>query len=118
MGSARTKKGAYDAPFPDESFRSGARMFPLLIPTSSGHPSAPFSQELFAGPAQACKVPLLTAFGSLDNITIMAEPVLQAVFQGAAGLPHRRIEGAGHFIQEHAPAACVQAILDLREQIA
>ncbi len=28
---------------------------------------------------------------------------------GAAGLPHRTIDGAGHFIQEHAPAACVDA---------
>lgn len=26
------------------------------------------------------------------------------------------LEGAGHFIQEHAPEACVQAILDLRKR--
>ena len=88
-------------------------MFPQLIPTTADHPSSPFCRSLFAGPLQACEVPLLTAFGSLDTVTLPAAPAVQALFKGAAGQPHRTIEGAGHFIQEHAPGECVQAILDL-----
>ena len=56
---------------------------------------------------------MLTAFGSLDTITLSAEPSVQAFVKGAAGQPHRTIEGAGHFIQEHAPQDCVEAILGL-----
>jgi pimeloyl-ACP methyl ester carboxylesterase len=56
---------------------------------------------------------VLTAFGSLDTVTLPAEPAVQMFFKGAAGHPHRIIEGAGHFIQEHAPKECEQAILDL-----
>src|SRR4051812_45650770 len=31
---------AYDAPFPDESFKEGARQFPVLVPTSPDDPAA------------------------------------------------------------------------------
>ena len=106
------EKRAYDAPFPDESYRAGARQFPLLLPHGPNHPSQAMGRELFDGPVQACKVPLLTAFGERDPMLLPAEPLLQSVFSGAEGMPHRRVEGASHFIQEHDPEACVEAIVD------
>ena len=112
------EKRAYDAPFPDESYRAGARQFPLLVPKTYDHPSSPLGRELWDGPVQAFETPVLTAFGELDTATIMAEPVVQTLFKGAVGRPHRTIEGAAHFVQEHAPEACVQAILDLLEDTA
>ena len=32
--------GAYDAPFPDDTFKAGARQFPLLVPTAPDDPAA------------------------------------------------------------------------------
>ena len=42
----------------------------------------------------------MTAFGDSDPITRGADRFLQGMIPGAAGQPHRTIEGAGHFIQE------------------
>ncbi len=58
-------------------------------------------------------MPLATAFGVDDNVTGGMQPLLEGGVPGASGQTHRSIEGAGHFIQEHQPAACVEAILDL-----
>ena len=35
---------AYDAPFPDETFKEGARIFPSLVPTSVDDPAVPANQ--------------------------------------------------------------------------
>ena len=32
---------AYDAPFPDDSYKAGARIFPTLVPTTPDDPAAP-----------------------------------------------------------------------------
>src|SRR6202035_1830046 len=43
LGSSRdlraAEKAAYDAPFPDESYKPGARRFPTLVPITPQHPS-------------------------------------------------------------------------------
>ncbi|GBL21330.1 haloalkane dehalogenase [Acidimicrobiaceae bacterium] len=37
---ADSVRAAYDAPFPDDSFKAGARVFPTLVPISPEDPSA------------------------------------------------------------------------------
>jgi len=106
------ERRAYDAPFPDESYCAGARQFPLLIPTTADHPSAALCREAWAGPLPSIDKPLVTAFGSRDTATLEAGQLLQAAIAGAVGQPHRIVEGAGHFIQEHAPSTCVEVILE------
>lgn len=106
------ERAAYDAPFPDERYCAGARQFPLLIPMRADHPSAGFCREIWAGPLPAFDKPLVTAFGSRDTATLDAAEGLAAGIAGAANQPHRVIEGAGHYIQEHAPEACVDVILE------
>ncbi|MGB7111917.1 MAG: haloalkane dehalogenase, partial [Mycobacterium sp.] len=39
---------AYDAPFPDDSFKAGARQFPMLVPTSPDDPAAPANRAAWA----------------------------------------------------------------------
>jgi haloalkane dehalogenase len=102
---------AYDAPFPDESYCAGARQFPLLVPLSDIHPSAPLCRDTWATLA-AVDIPVVTAFGALDDITGGMQPFLSGAIAGAAGQPHTIIDGAGHFIQEHKPAECVAVIID------
>lgn len=90
---------AYDAPFPDESFKEGARQFPLLVPTSPDDPASEANREAWKT-LEAFDKPFLTAFSDKDPITAGAFALLQKRIPGAAGQPHTTIEGGGHFLQE------------------
>jgi haloalkane dehalogenase len=111
------ERRAYDAPFPDEAHCAGARQFPLLVPLSATHPSAPLCREAWALLADLT-TPLVLAFGSDDDITGPLQPLLAGSVPGADGQPHRTIDGAGHFIQEDAPTECVEVILETLERTA
>ncbi|MCH8815087.1 MAG: haloalkane dehalogenase [Chloroflexi bacterium] len=90
---------AYDAPFPDDSYKAGARIFPSLVPTSPDDPAAPANRkawEVF----QKWEKPFLTTFSDSDPVTKGGERALQAMIPGAKGQPHVMIEAGGHFLQE------------------
>ena len=90
---------AYDAPFPDDSYKAGARIFPSLVPTSPDDPAAPANRkawEVF----QKWERPFLTTFSDSDPVTKGGERALQKLIPGAQGQPHVMIEGGGHFLQE------------------
>ncbi|WP_433597606.1 haloalkane dehalogenase [Nocardia sp. CA-135953] len=90
---------AYDAPFPDESYKAGARAFPLLVPTRPDDPAAAANRQAWEQLARFDK-PFLTAFSDGDPITAGGEKIFQRKIPGASGQPHTVIEGAGHFLQE------------------
>ncbi|MDO8330530.1 MAG: haloalkane dehalogenase [Fluviicoccus sp.] len=90
---------AYDAPFPDESYKEGARQFPLLVPVSPDDPAAPANRKAWETLMQFHK-PFLCAFSDKDAITAKAAPVLQKLIPGAVGQPHTTIVNGGHFLQE------------------
>ena len=104
---------AYDAPFPDQTYTSGARAFPLLVPTQPDDPASAANRAAWEVLSRWTK-PVLTAFSDQDPITRGAERVLQSQIPGAAGQPHTTIAGAGHFLQEdkgEALAAVVAAFV-------
>jgi haloalkane dehalogenase len=90
---------AYDAPFPDETYKAGPRQFPALVPVSPDDPAAPSNRKAW-DVLRAWDKPFLTAFSDSDPITAGADRVLQGSIPGAAGRPHTTITGAGHFLQE------------------
>ena len=90
---------AYDAPFPDDRYKEGARAFPALVPIRSDDPSARACQGAWEI-LRVWKKPFLTAPSDSDPITRGAERAFQKLVPGAAGQPHTVIEGAGHFLQE------------------
>ena len=90
---------AYDAPFPDDSYKAGARQFPMLVPTSPDDPASEPNRRAWEVLAKFDK-PFLTAFSDSDPVTSGADRVLQQSVAGARGQPHTTIEGAGHFLQE------------------
>ncbi|MDQ1694820.1 MAG: haloalkane dehalogenase [Frankiaceae bacterium] len=92
---------AYDAPFPDESFKAGARALPLLVPTSPDDPGAVANQKAWEV-LTSLDLPFLCAFSDSDPITGPMAPVLAAAMPGAAGRTHPTIRDAGHFLQEDA----------------
>ena len=92
-------QAAYDAPFPDESFKAGARAFPMLVPSSPDDPAHDANVAAWAGLATFPR-PFLTAFGDSDPITKGSDRALQERIAGAKGQPHTTIVGGGHFLQE------------------
>jgi haloalkane dehalogenase len=90
---------AYDAPFPAEEYKAGARQFPLLVPTSPEDPEAPANRDAWKVLESFTK-PVLTAFSDSDAITRGGYRVFQERVPGAQGQPHTTIEGGGHFLQE------------------
>lgn len=89
----------YDAPFPDESYKAGARQFPALVPITPDDPASAANRKAWETLERFDK-PFLTAFGDEDPITRGADRALQARIPGAQGQPHTTIRNAGHFLQE------------------
>ncbi len=90
---------AYEAPFPDDSYLAGARIFPSLVPISTSDPAVPSNRaawEVLKGWTK----PFLTAFSDSDPITRGGERPFQKLIPGAQGRKHVTIEAAGHFLQE------------------
>jgi haloalkane dehalogenase len=88
---------AYDAPFPDPSYKAGARAFPLILPTSPDDPGAEAGQRtldtLVAQPR-----PSLVLWADGDPII---PPKVGAQFAERLGMPEpEEIAGASHFLQE------------------
>ena len=89
----------YDAPFPDESYKEGARQFPLLVPTSPDDPASGPNRAAWDVLRKWTK-PFLCAFSDQDPITAGADRVLLEDIPGCQGQPHTTIQGAAHFLQE------------------
>jgi haloalkane dehalogenase len=90
---------AYDAPFPDKSYKAGPLMMPQLVPISPDDPATAANKQAWEV-LRTWQKPFLTAFGDSDPITGGAEKIFQAQVPGCQGQPHVTIKGAGHFIQE------------------
>ena len=90
---------AYDAPFPDDAYKAGARAFPVLVPASPDDPAAEANRAA-RGVLEQWTKPFLTLFSDSDPVTGGGERWFQAHVAGAAGQPHATIEKAGHFLQE------------------
>ena len=89
---------AYEAPFPDASYKAGARSFPGLIPQSADNPATPDNQRAWEVLDKFTK-PVLCAFSDQDPITAGGDRVFHARVPGTAGQPHVTVHG-GHFLQE------------------
>ena len=90
---------AYDAPFPDEATKAGARQFPTLVPTSPDDPEAPANRAAWEALGRYDR-PFLCAFSDSDPITAGSDRALLERIPGCAGQDHVTIHGAGHFLQE------------------
>jgi haloalkane dehalogenase len=109
---APAEVAAYDAPFPDESFKEGPRQLPSLVPTSDtddAHTANAAAWDVL----QRFDKPFVCAFGTNDPITRGADRRFRETVPGAQGRIHPTIEGGGHFIQEDAPAELAAIVLDV-----
>lgn len=113
MGTGRAlsdaEVAAYDAPFPDETFKEGARQFPTLVPVTPEHPSV--AENLAAWKVlEAFDKPVVTAFSDGDPVTKGGDVPIRTRIPGCKDQPHVTLSG-GHFLQEDSPKEIVE-ILD------
>jgi len=101
----------YDAPFPDESYKAGARQFPLLVPTTPDDPAAAANRAAWEV-LMKWEKPVLTAFSDKDPITRGGEMIIQKLIPGAKGQPHTTIRDAGHFLQEDKGFELARVVVD------
>lgn len=101
---------AYDAPFPDESFKAGARQFPMLVPVTADDPAANANRAAWEILSKMEK-PFLTAFSDKDPITAAGEAVFRKMIPGTKGQAHTTIVEGGHFLQEDQSERLVEVIL-------
>ncbi|GAA4084493.1 MULTISPECIES: haloalkane dehalogenase [Zhongshania] len=102
---------AYDAPFPDETYKAGARQFPMLVPISPEDPAAVPNRRAWETLGKMQK-PFLTAFSDKDPITSGGEPIFRKMIPGCADQAHTTIKDGGHFLQEDQSERLVEVILE------
>lgn len=102
---------AYDAPFPDDSYKAGARIFPSLVPTAPDDPAAEANRAAWQVFRQWTK-PLICCFSDRDPVTAGGDKPFRTLVPGAAGQPHVTVEHAHHFFQEDAPELLAQIVVD------
>lgn len=90
---------AYDAPFPDETYKAGARIFPALYPDGENNPSNIANKQAWEILKSFTK-PFLCAFSDGDPVTAGGDRAFIGTVPGADGQPHTIIAGGGHFVQE------------------
>lgn len=100
---------AYDAPFPDPSYKMGPRAMPSQVPTLPDDPSMTAQRNAWDVFSKWDK-PFLTAFSDNDPVTGGAVVPFQERVPGAKGQPHTTISGGGHFLQEGRGEPLAQAI--------
>ena len=102
---------AYDAPYPDESYKAGARQFPTLVPASPDDPAAAANRAAWES-LEHFDRPFLCAFSDRDPVTAGSDRVLRERIPGAAGQPHTTVEGGGHFLQEDRGSELAHIVID------
>lgn len=102
---------AYDAPFPDESYKEGARQMPLLVPSTPQDPAADDQRRAWESLGRFDR-PVLCAFSDGDPITKGADKLFLQMVPGTEGQPHTTIEGGGHFLQEDRGPELARVVID------
>lgn len=106
---------AYEAPFPDSTYKAAAMQFPLLVPIAPDDPGS-------EGMRQARKVfsqwtkPALVMFADQDPVTAGGDRFFRRLIPSAKDQPEITIHGASHFLQEDAGAEISEHIVQFIER--
>ena len=115
-GLSEAEIAAYDAPFPDESWKAAVKSFPGLIPITADNPAVPDQLRAWESLDRFAK-PLLCAFSDMDPFNKGGNKALEKRVPGAQGQPHTTITGGGHFLQEDRGAELAQVVLDFLARV-
>lgn len=109
-GLTEAEIAAYDAPFPDESYKAAAKSFPALIPITPDNPAVPDMLRAWESLDRFDK-PLLCAFSDMDPFNKGGNKALEKRVPGAQGQAHTTITGGGHFLQEDRGAELAEVVI-------
>jgi haloalkane dehalogenase len=109
-GLSDEARAAYDAPFPDESYKAGPRAMPGLVPNTPDDPASAANRAAWSV-LRTLDIPILLPFSDSDPITGPMQPIMATALRGAGGREHPVLAGAGHFVQEDAGPALAQHVL-------
>lgn len=101
----------YDAPYPDDSYKAGARIFPALVPISEAMDGAADNKKAWQVLSKWNK-PFLTCFSDSDPVTGGLDKQFQKMIPGCKGQPHVTVKGGGHFLQEDCYQEIAEIIVD------
>lgn len=102
-------QAAYDAPFPTAESKAGARRFPFCIPFGEPEAGGAAWQQRCYDQLPTLGLPVHFVWGDVDDIFTWSQAE-----DWHAQVPRSTLDaiaGAGHFVQEDAPADCVEAVL-------
>lgn len=102
---------AYDAPFPTEEHKAGARILPSLVPVGPDDPEAPANRAAWEV-LRGFDKPFLCAFSDQDKVTAGGDGVFVREVPGARDQQHVTMHGGGHFLQEDCGPQLSRVIAD------
>ena len=106
---------AYDAPFPDDSYKAGAAIFPSLVPISPDMPGAR-EMKVARETLSRWRKPVQVMFSDGDPILGGADRFFRRLFPTAGDQPEIKIRGAGHFLQEEKGAEIATEVIAFIER--
>ncbi len=100
---------AYDAPFPDDTYKAGARRFPALVMTDPGMEGIETSKRAAAFWANDWQGESFMAIGMQDPV--LGPPAMHMLRKLIKGCPEpMEIEDGGHFVQEWGDEIAIAAL--------
>jgi haloalkane dehalogenase len=106
---------AYEAPFPDESYKAGVAAFPPLVPIKPEDAAVPMMQRAREKLKNWHK-PALVMFSDGDPVTRGGDKFFRRLIPGTNNQPEITITDAGHFLQEEKGAEIAAHILAFIER--
>ena len=98
-GMTDAEAAAYDAPFPDRSYKAGVRAFPNLVPDHELAPGAEISRQAARFWKEQWTGDSFMAIGMLDPV--LGPPAMQSLRRLIRGCPEAmEVVDGGHFVQE------------------